>query len=111
MQDFNIEPRHIAAGIGSFIGAGLHFVRTVLALEAITLRAAAVGTVVFFFQVFAGFAGAMYFGPVIAHTNFRALIDPNAAIFGVGLTFYQILPLLLRLAEKFVEAVINKVGG
>lgn len=112
MHDFNIELKYIAAAIGSFIGAGLHGLKVTLAKIPLSLQDAIIGTIEFFFQLFAGFFGAIYFGPHISQIHIAGfVIDPNAAIFGVGLTFYKLLPLILEGSAKFLDTVIKKIGG
>lgn len=112
----NIDPRHIAAAAGSAIGAGLDFVKNVLSHESgVTLRSALLGALNFFFQLFAGFCGAIYFGPLAAKiqitingTEFG--IDERAAIFGVGLAFYKLLPVFITAMEKAL-ATFSPKGG
>lgn len=104
------DSQKVAAAVGSLIGAVFHALQIaaggVPQSPAMFLR----HFVEFFLALFAGFAAAIYLGPLVADIEVLGLsLSPESGAFAVGLAAYKLLPAVLDGLEGIIKRKGNSV--
>jgi hypothetical protein len=101
---FELTPEKIAALAGSIIGAAFHIFQSLFGGQALDRNLIVRTFAEMLLALFAGFTGAIYFGPALAQIKPLSLeFSVEASSFAVGLVFYKMIPLIFNLTENLLK--------